>query len=127
MTFSMMTSLCGVVSFIVFGTVWYVLSGVFNPVFVMAALPFIACWCMAGIIAWLVMKTPSKLGIATYILASILFGFMCVVFMTTMDSSVRAWLFIAVIGFLICSLPSYLLLTHIGISKFIARKQIKQH
>ncbi|MDE6481145.1 MAG: hypothetical protein K2L45_12850 [Muribaculaceae bacterium] len=125
MTFSMMTSFCGVVSFVVFCTVWYILSGVFNCAFFMAALPFILCWSVAGIIAWFMIKTPSKLGIATYALASMLFGLMCTVFITTLDSSVRAWLFIAIIGFFICSLPSYLLLRHIGIPKLFDRKQLK--
>lgn len=111
--YSMLTSLCGLTSSLVFGLAWYVISGIFHIAFFMTILPFSCCWCIAGIIAWYIFKTRSRLGIATYIFSILLFGLICIIIMTILDSSVKAWLILVMIGFFICSLPSYILLSYL--------------
>ena len=111
--YSMLTTLCGLISSLFFGLAWYAISGIFHIAFFITILPFSCCWCIAGIIACYVFKTRTSLGIATYIFAIILFGLICIIIMTILDSSVKAWLILVIIGFVICSLPSYILLSYL--------------
>lgn len=120
--YSLLTCLCGIISFLVLGTAWYFISGVNNIAFLMAGLPFVGCWCVAGIVAWMVSRTTARLAISTYLMAAILFGGICLVTCYMMDSSVKAWLLVAIIGFFICSFPSYLLLKLLGIPLIINRQ-----
>lgn len=125
--YSMLTVLCGIISFIVSVTLWYLISGVNNLTLPMAALPFVVCWCIAGIIAWGIKKSLSRLAFTTYIFATILFDLICFAFTYTVDSSVKAWLVAAAIGFFICSFPSFLILKFIGIPKMINSFKQNEH
>ncbi len=120
--YCLVTGLCGIISFLILGVIWYLISGVNNPVFLMAVLPFVGCWCIAGVIAWIILKTHTYLGFTTYIIAAILFGIICLGIMLIVDSSVTAWLISAIIGFFICSFPSYLLLRFFGVPLILKQK-----
>lgn len=119
--YSVLTGLCGIVSFLVLGTFWYLISGVNNLAFFMAVLPFVGCWFIAGIVAWSILKTTSRLAFTTYVFAAILFGLICLGITFMVDSSVKAWLISVIIGFFICSFPAYLLLKFIGIPKIVKK------
>ena len=119
--YALMNLLCGIISCLILNAIWYYLSKTFIEIFILAIIPIMECWGLAGIISWGILKTSKYLAICSFALASILFGLLCLVtsVLSSFDSSVSAWLIVIFIGYLICSFPSYLFLKFIVVPKLI--------
>lgn len=102
--------LAGLFSLAIITLFWSLIAGVGMKVLALASVSYIIWWGCAGFVGWLVVKDSKRLASVTYFMASLFFLITAFLYGLFSDPSIKAWVILYFIGFLICSIPSFLLL-----------------
>lgn len=109
-SYTLASAFCGTLSFLILIFTWHCVSGVNIKLLAIAFPVYLLCWGLAGFIGWCVSKNFKWLAMITYSIVNILIILPVVVSAGITDSSINAWIILYIIGILVISLPSFLLL-----------------
>ncbi len=108
--YSVISALCGFLSFLCIAGIHSYISGVEIELLLTGSLPLIVLWFLAGGLSWKLVKSYKLLSVGTLliVLGVIILGGSLLTLAS--EPSIKGWIALFSIGCIICSIPSYLLL-----------------
>ncbi|WP_304254578.1 hypothetical protein [Phocaeicola plebeius] len=112
--FEALSLVCGELTFCIAAGIWFALSQVnwFSEWTIQ--LTILLCWALGAIFSWITFKSANNIPFKTYILTNCVYLALTICNVSNGDASINGWYIMSCLGFVIVSLPAFILKTIIN-------------
>lgn len=109
--FETLSLVCGELTFCIAAGIWFVLSEVnwFSEWIIQ--IPIVLCWGLGALLSWLTAKSANSIPFRTYIWTNCVYLALTIYYISNGDASINGWYIMFCLGFVIVSLPAFVLMT----------------